>query len=163
MANTITEREFMNERVEALESMYAIMKLKHKYWRCVDTKNWSEMQDCFTSDAVFEVPARLKTDEGDSIKISGSKAIAEFLEKRLGPCITVHDGNCPEIDLLSKTEAKGHWMLYDMIIDERDQSKMTGRARYEELYVMKKGFWKIKKSKLIRLFSETIAREIRIG
>jgi len=33
------------------KDLEAIKRLKYKYQRCIDTKQWDELRDCFTEDA----------------------------------------------------------------------------------------------------------------
>ena len=41
----------LEKRIQALEDIEAIKRLKYKYWRCLDTKSWDEMEECFVDDA----------------------------------------------------------------------------------------------------------------
>ena len=34
-----------------LQEIEAIKRLKYRYFRCIDTKAWKELEDCFSEDA----------------------------------------------------------------------------------------------------------------
>jgi hypothetical protein len=149
-----TRVKAMEARVKTLEAVLDIENLKMKYWRSMDQKAWAQVGECFTADGRFEVPPRLKTDTG-ILTVLGSRAIAEFLGKRLVTAITVHQGLAPEIELISDTAARGTWQLHDVIVNEKENTILTGYGVYEDEYVKENGDWKIKSSKLSRKYVET--------
>ena len=63
----------------------AIKSLKYRYLRCLDTKAWAELAECFTEDATSAY------DHG-KYTFHGRDAIIAFLEKALGrpTAITLH-------------------------------------------------------------------------
>ena len=144
----------LEARVKTLEAVLGIENLKMRYWRSMDLKAWAQVGECFTADGSFEVPPRLKTDTG-ILTVRGSHAIAEFLGKRLATAITVHQGLAPEIEVINDTAARGTWQLHDVIVNEKENTILTGYGVYEDEYVKENGDWKIKTSKLSRKYVET--------
>jgi hypothetical protein len=144
----------LEARVKTLEAVLDIENLKMKYWRSMDRKDWAQVGECFAADGSFEVPPRLKTDTG-ILTVQGGRAIAEFLGRRLATAITVHQGLSPEIELIDDTTARGAWQLHDVIVNEKENTILTGYGVYEDEYVRENGGWRIKSSKLSRKYVET--------
>ena len=128
---------------ESLE-VEQIKNLKARYFRTMDTKDWSGYRAVFADDVVMD------TSEAGGSAIQGADAFLEFLVPMLADTVTVHQGHMPEIDLISETSATGVWALQDTIWWP-DGSLMRGYGHYHETYDKSSGDWKIKSSKLTRL------------
>ena len=121
-----------------------IKKLKARYFRALDTKDWAAYRSVFTDDVVMDT-----SDAGGSI-VEGADAFLEFLVPALADAVTVHQGHMPEIDVVSETRATGIWALQDTIWWP-DGTVMHGYGHYHESYDKSRGEWRIKGSKLTRL------------
>ncbi len=128
-----------------LNDIEAIKKLKARYWRCVDKKLWTELVEVFTEDATL--------DYGDT-RLDGGKTIAQSIKEVLADAATAHGGHSPEIEITSDTTAKGIWAFMDYLVWGSD-TKMMGFGHYEDEYVKEDGHWRIKSTKLTRIFEET--------
>ena len=139
--------EELEARIKVLEDIEAIKKLKAKYWRSCDKKLWKELEEVFTEDAT--------ADYFPNMHFDGRKAIIQFLEGSLSPdiMITAHGGHSPEIEIISDTEARGIWVLNDLVIIQPG-TRMRGYGHYEEEYVKENGQWKIKILKETRIIEE---------
>jgi hypothetical protein len=128
----------LEQRVRALEEIEALKRLKYRYWRHLDLKQWDELAGCFTADATVAY--------GDGrYRFSGVAAIIEFLRKSLGTetgSVTVHHGHHPEIDLTGETTARGTWALYNYLFNERQKRGVWIGAFYHDEYVKVGGEWK---------------------
>jgi hypothetical protein len=141
------ELKELRARIRVLEDLEAIKKLKARYWLYMDRKLWDEYGDCFTEDAVMDVPP--------TTKWQGRKEIVQSLSKVLNSLITVHQGHHADIEIISETTAKATWAMYDNIQDMRSNTKMEGYGFYEDEYVKEHGRWKIKNLKLTRFFTQS--------
>lgn len=144
----------IEERLRALEDGEAIKRLKYKYVRCLDSKDWKGMAECFTRDAT--------TDYADGkYQYRGVDAIIEFLRENLGSHgrVTVHQLHQPEIDITSDTTARGTWGMSDYVIDKASNVFLRGAAFYHDEYVKEQGVWKIKSTGYRRIFEEMGSRE----
>ena len=131
-----------------LAEIEAIKKLKYRYFRCLDSKLWEELAECFAEDATTSYSS-------GKYSLKGLDAIMQFLKKILGPrVITMHQGHHPEIELTSKTTARGIWALEDYLIDLKANTSLRGAAFYKDEYVKVDGQWKIKHTGYDRVFSE---------
>ena len=125
----------------------AIKRLKARYFRTMDTKDWEGMRQVFTDDVVMD------TSEAGGGIAEGAEAFLDFLRPTLEGAVTVHQGHMPEIELLGPTSATGIWALEDRIIWP-DGTRLQGFGHYHETYEKVAGEWRIKSSKLTRLHAE---------
>ena len=99
--------------VEQLLEIEAIKKLKARYQRAVDTKDWDLMRSVLAEDAVS-----VYSDGKHSYE--GRDAIVEFLSnpKGLGSTdiVSMHHAHTPEIELTGESTATGTWYLEDSIL-----------------------------------------------
>jgi len=132
-------------RLEQLLDIEAIKQVKYRYIRCLDCKEWEEMADCFTEDAVSAY-------DSGAHAAKGRDTILGFLEDALGrtDIVSLHQVHNPEIELTSSTTAKGRWYLEDTVINPgeaaaalRAHTLLQGAAFYEDEYVKVDGQWKI--------------------
>lgn len=138
------------ERIQVLEDIEAIKRLKHRYWRCLDFKRWDELAECFAQDATV--------DYGDSrYCFQGVEAIMRFLTVALGResgMVGVHHGHHPEIDRTSATTARGSWALYNYLFNATTKRGVRIGAFYHDEYVKVDGAWKIKHTGYTYVFRE---------
>jgi hypothetical protein len=135
--------------VSPLEEIESIKKLKYKYFRCLDSKRWAELADCFAPDATAAY-------DGGKYSFQGRAQILGFLEGALGrpTMITLHQGHHPEIELTSPTTATGIWYLEDQVIDAKRNTTLRGAAFYHDEYVKQGGAWKLQSTGYVRTFEE---------
>jgi uncharacterized protein (TIGR02246 family) len=133
--------------VTATDEIEEIKKLKARYFRTMDTKDWLGMREVFSDDVVMDV-----SEAGGGV-VDGADAFLDFLRPTLEGAVTVHHGHMPEIDLLSHSTARGVWALEDNIVWP-DGSRLRGYGHYHETYEKTGGAWRIKTSKLTRLHVE---------
>jgi len=139
----------LEHRVAVSEDIEAVKRLKHKYFRCLDLKQWDDLTQCFTEDATTSY-----TDGKYSFR--GVEAIIGFLKKSLGAdtVLSMHQGHQPEIDITSDATAKGIWTSEaGLIITDRNVSTREVNVYHDE-YVKIEGQWKIKHTGYKRLFEE---------
>jgi uncharacterized protein (TIGR02246 family) len=127
-----------------VDDIRAIEELKARYFRTMDTKDWSAMREVFTDEVVVDT-----TDSGGSV-IAGADEFMSFLVDMLDDVVTVHHGHMPEIELTSDTEARGVWAMEDML-RWPDGSELHGYGHYHETYVKVDGGWRIASTTLTRL------------
>ena len=145
----LTEVQAGMRRLEELE---AIKRLKYKYIRCVDSKLWDELAECFTQDATTSY-------EGGRYKLAGLDAIMGFFRKYNVPeLITMHHVHHPEIEMTGAEAARATWALEDYVINLKADWSLRGAAFYHDEYVRVDGQWKIKHTGFKRIFSERWTR-----
>lgn len=137
------------ERAQAVrDDIEAIKRLKYRYFRCLDSKLWDDLAQCFTEDATTSY-------SGGKYTYQGRDAIMKFLSEGLGPTmISMHHGHHPEIEITGKTTARGIWALHDYVIVTQSNVSLRGASFYHDEYVKVRGEWKIKHTGYDRVFEE---------
>jgi bile-acid 7alpha-dehydratase len=145
----------LERRIGALEDIEAIKRLKYRYWRHLDLKQWDELATCFTKDASVSYG-------GGKYTFQGLDAIMNFLRTSLGRetgAVTIHQGHHPEIDLTSATTARGSWALYNYMFNEKQNRGIRIGAYYHDDYVKLGGEWKFQHIGYTPLFHEEWKRD----
>ena len=127
-----------------MDDIEAIKQLKARYFRSMDTKDWSGMREVFADDVTMDT-----TGSGGAV-VTGADEFLRFLRGAIGDVVTVHHGHTPEIELTSPTTASGVWAMEDML-RWPDGRELHGYGHYHETYEKTGGAWRIKTSKLTRL------------
>lgn len=133
---------------DRLDDLEAIRRLKARYFRTMDTKDWKGMREVFADDVVMDTRS-----SGGGV-IRGADAFMAFLAEVLKDVVTVHHGHMPEIELTSPTTASGIWAMEDLLVWP-DGRQMRGHGHYHETYARIDGSWRIETSTLTRLHVET--------
>ncbi|MCV7383343.1 nuclear transport factor 2 family protein [Mycolicibacter longobardus] len=122
----------------------AIKRLKSRYCRLLDTKDWSGWRALFTDDFVSD------TSSAGGKLITGAEEFVAFTRKSLRSQPTVHQVHAPDIELDSPTTAHGVWALED-VVRFGPGVNLRGYGHYTETYEKVDGHWRIKTSTLTRL------------
>lgn len=134
--------------IEALEAHLAIGKVKARYCRMLDTKDWAGLSALLTEDFVLDVS------EGSSLPvIRGREMALQQVQSSIGTARTVHHVHMPEIDLHGD-EAHVIWAMQDRVVwqaPRRGMMSITGFGHYHERYIRQNGEWKIAALRLTRL------------
>jgi hypothetical protein len=134
--------------IEALRAQLEISRIKARYCRMVDTKDWAGLGALLTEDFVLDVS------EGTSIPIIHGRAAAlAQVAELIGSARTVHQVHTPEIEVHGE-QADAIWAMQDRVVWEtpkRGLTSITGYGHYHEHYVRQNGAWRIASSKLTRL------------
>jgi hypothetical protein len=138
----------LRDAVQMLLDMEAIRRVKHAYFRCIDTANFDELEGLFHEDVrvhfiggTYEWKLQGRADYLASIKQS-------FSTRSVGH----HNGHHPEIEILSATEATGVWYLSDNMWVMDAKAFTTGTAIYWDRYEKVDGRWLIRDTKYERLY-----------
>jgi uncharacterized protein (TIGR02246 family) len=137
---------------QELVEIEKIKRLRAKYWRCLDTKNWDGFASVFTEDCTLTVDIAVGTFGGDPKTmpaIAGRNTIRDMVKKLVGDCLTVHTGRSPEIDILSETEARAIWQQEEY--NDWKHRSSHGHGHYHDTYRKVDGEWLIASVHLKRL------------
>ena len=130
------------ELVDRLEATDQIRQLKARYWRCVDTQNWSDMATVLDAAVAVDL-----TDAGGGTYTS-AEAFITAMTKGLRGAVSSHQGGGAEINIVSGTEAVGTWAFTDHI--EYPNRILDGAGRYDETYRNTADGWRIASTRLTR-------------
>ena len=100
------------------KDLEAIKRLKYKYQRCIDTKEWEELRECFTEDATAAYSS-------GKFSFEGREAILKFLQGAMGADSfhSSHVVSHPEIDFVDERNATGH---QGVALARRDRAEVNG-------------------------------------
>jgi 3-phenylpropionate/cinnamic acid dioxygenase small subunit len=142
----------MNE--QQLDDLEQIRQLKSRYFRLMDTQQWSPWTDCFTADisAAYEGCPRRSKDSPLDINCDGRDALVDGVSALMKGAKSMHQGFMPEIELLDTNSAKAIWAMFDYV--RLPTCHFKGWGHYHENYVKESGAWRIKKIHLTRLHTE---------
>ena len=126
------------DEVQKLVEIEKIKRVKARYMRCLDTKDWEGMASCFTEDATSSY--------GDgAYSFEGRDAVMKFLRDSMSSArfISKHQVHTPEIDIHTEQQAEGKWYLEDMVAVLDQGWGLEGTGIYRDKYVKRDGHWKI--------------------
>ncbi|MEB3062919.1 nuclear transport factor 2 family protein [[Mycobacterium] zoologicum] len=129
---------------DAAADIEAIKRLKSRYCRYLDTKDWAAWRALFTDDFLSD------TSRAGGKIISGADEFVAFTRKSLRSQPTVHQVHAPDIEPDSPTTAHGVWALED-VVRFGPGMNLRGYGHYTETYEKVDGHWRIKSSTLTRL------------
>jgi uncharacterized protein (TIGR02246 family) len=136
------------ERVQRLHDLEEIKRLKARYFRTLDRKEWDAFAQVFSREAVLEVAEA-------GVVQRGRDAIVASVSKALVGTRTVHHGHMPEIEVTGPDTARGTWAMFDYVewppSEAGERVGLQGYGHYLEEYVREDGAWRIARLHLSRL------------
>jgi uncharacterized protein (TIGR02246 family) len=134
---------------EQRQDLDAIHRLKARYFRCLDTKDWAGFADVFTEDA------SMQSGPAGQPPVVGRAAIADFVSASVASFVTVHHGHMPEIAFAGRDAASGIWAMFDQLRGPGG-FRMDGWGHYHETYRRcADDRWRIASTRLTRLRVES--------
>lgn len=127
----------LEDRITRLEDIEAIRCLQAKYQRCLDSRDFDGLAECFTEDAVSSYGNNTMAYKGRDEII---KFLCDVMTPQMPSTHLIHGG---EIDWIDKSNAKGTWYLEDHLVHKRFLVKLHGAAIYHVEYRKEDGVWKI--------------------
>ncbi|NYG59040.1 hypothetical protein BJ980_001963 [Nocardioides daedukensis] len=135
-----------NDFLARLEATEEIKKLKYRYLRCLDGKDWAGFEACFVPDA---------TGAYAGLEFSDREALVAYMRKNMTEkMVTLHQVHHPEIDV-DGDEATGRWYLQDKVIVEEYAFILEGAAFYADRYVRTEDGWRIAHTGYERTYETT--------
>lgn len=131
---------------EAIES---ICRLKYRYFRLLDTKEFDRLGELFVEDATASY-------ESAPRPYRSRAEIVEFLTTSLSDpgMITLHQGHHPEIDVGEDGSASGTWYLSDKVFVPGYDFALAGTAIYSDRYVCDEQGWRFTHTGYTRIYEE---------
>lgn len=150
MSQTSTPNSDYESTLDASELLLEyrrIEALKYAYMRCLDTKEWDEMADLLTEDAIGEW-------SGGKLTRTGKADILAFFRESMDSreFLSAHHAHQPELRLLGPDAAVGTWALEDTVIMGEYSLLLHGSAIYHDEYRREGGRWKIARTGYQRTF-----------
>lgn len=140
-----------------LASVEEIKRLKHRYFRTLDLKEWETFGDCLATD----VRARYGTQAmGEPLHYDSREAVVAFMSENLGPSvITMHVASHPEIEV-DGDAARGTWAFEDTVIVPDFKVSIRGAGYYHDTYRRDAdGAWRIASTEYERVYEAMTSLE----
>lgn len=121
-----------------------LRKLKARYCRFVDTKQWDAWRGIFTADVEFA---------GLSAPFATLDEFIDVQRRRLCDAVSVHHCHTAELELTGPSTATGIWAMSDYLEYpwEPERRGFIGYGFYDEEYRLEDGSWKISRLRMERL------------
>ena len=117
-----------------MDDIDEICRLKYRYLRTLDTKQWDEFAACFLPGA---------TGDYDGLVFGDREALVTYMRENLREgMLTVHQVHHPEVEVDGDT-ATGRWYLQDKVIVPALQFMLEGAAFYEDRYARTPDGWRV--------------------
>lgn len=145
--------------LDTLLAIEEIKSLKARYFRFIDTRDWSGFRSLFSDDCTFDFSQAFgdiapppTVSATDPTKESVDNFV-ESLKVSLSGVLTIHHGHMPEIEITGPNSAQGVWAMYDYIRRPagRRSPSIEGYGHYHEDYVKVGDRWLISSVRLTRL------------
>jgi hypothetical protein len=135
--------------IDRLLAIEEIRRLKAKYFRYVDTKQWDRFRGLFTMDAMLFFP------EAMTKPMSLDSAMDQIVPA-LRQGTSIHHGHMAEIEVVDHNTATAIWAMEDQVFSAADAGGSAprvaiGAGHYHESYRREAGEWRIASLKLTRL------------
>ena len=133
-----------------LEAIEEIKRLKYRYFRTLDLKEWEEFGDCLTTD----IRARYGTHAmKEPVHFDDREAVVAFMSENLSrSVITVHVAHHPEIEV-DGTTATASWCFEDTVLVPEFQTEIRGAGYYTDEYRKDSdGAWRISSTEYERIY-----------
>lgn len=136
-----------------LRAIEALKRLKSRYCYGIDQQDWQLWREqVFAPDATLSVPSVGKS-------VTGVETIIAWVKEQWIDRISVHHAHLPDLELQSRTQARGRWAMDDRLYqrsapDEPYRLLMHGFGYYDETYVRLECGWRIASTVLTRLHVE---------
>ena len=124
-----------------LAALEEIRRLKYRYFRTLDLKDWDAFADTLTDDAMGRYGTRVY---GEKLTLDGREAIVGFMREQLtSSVITMHVAQHPELDV-DGDHAEGSWGFEDTVIVPDFKVLIRGAGYYRDEYRREAdGAWRI--------------------
>jgi SnoaL-like domain len=137
--------------LQQLLDIEAIKRLKARYLRYGDTRDWDRFAELFTPDYEVEVDGvpRPTREFATQVRVQGLDSIMAAWRSLLVGITSAHQAVLPEIEITGPNTATGIWALHETVWFPK--CTFNGWGHYFEDYLRVDGVWKIKRTRTTRL------------
>lgn len=140
--NSVNEQFDLASRVQALEDIESIKRLKARWWFACDTRDIQGMRACYDENNFL-------IDFGFIGEFTDMDAfISVFESLACHPThVDMHHGTAPEIEMTGLDTAKGRWRMRFQLLETEQQQVQLMSGYYEDEYARVDGEWKMRVSR----------------
>jgi hypothetical protein len=147
-------------QVQRLTDIEEIKRLRHAYFRCLDTANVEELRGLLTDDYACRCIGG-----GYEYVASSPQEFLEMIANSFhSEIVTQHNAHGPEIDLVDDERATGIWYFHDQVYNFRTRELLIGTGLYRDRYRKVEDRWKIEYGEYERVYElvEVLPRPPRL-
>jgi hypothetical protein len=143
----------IEQRIQALEDIEAIRKLKARYFHCCDNKDPVGVRSCFVDGKMLiDYGAVGCFDNADAmVKVFTDVGCHEHM-------VEMHHGANAQIDIVDASNARGRWSMHYFLIDTRSKVLTQLGGQYDDEYRKINGEWKVARTRFV--VSSTLCLDI---
>jgi hypothetical protein len=146
-----------------LADLLEIEKLKARYFRYMDTKQWDRFRQVFTDDLKLYIESSALPAATEPT-FSSADELVRYLRASHPGKVTVHQGHMPEIEFTGPDTATGIWAMFDWVDDPGRGGAWQGFGHYHEKYVRgADARWRIQEVRLTRLRVDAVDPRPSLG
>lgn len=135
------------ESLDRLIAIEEIKRLKARYCRLIDTRDYDGLVAVFCKEVVFVM--------GEAGLARGRDLLVSWLREVLAKVMTIHYGHGHEVTIDSPTQAHGVQAFEDYARSLDGKIEIAhGAGQYIETYRFEDGAWRIAEIKQIRFFHD---------
>lgn len=131
------------------EDLQRLHLLKARYFRFLDTKQWSSFRELFADDLTVYSNSP-KSAPGD-VAFSSADAFVSWVRSALEDTVSVHHGHMPELWQVDEATASGIWAMFDFLQNKKTNRVSRGYGHYHETYRRHGSGWQIAEFRLVRI------------
>ena len=148
------ESQRLKDRLQQLEDLEEIKRLRGLYARCVDTKDWATWKK-----EVLTEDYRLESQGGVQ---EGRDQVVSSVSKSLDGATTAHHCHTPEIVFTGADTAKGIWAMQDHVSlpGNGQPIKFRGAGHYHDEYVRTSEGWRVRSTVQTRLSVDVLEGQL---
>ncbi|MFD4181094.1 nuclear transport factor 2 family protein [Rhodococcus sp. NPDC058514] len=143
------------QRIDALEQIEAIKKLKHRYWRACDAKDPQTFRACFIRSGADIDYGRIGAFDDAAPLAAIFEKIALHKVDGKHVILDMHHGLHPDITLTGENTATGRWTLRFRQVNLLDNTESVTTGEYDDEYLIEDGEWKMSKCHFTETWSLT--------
>lgn len=132
----------LEQRIQVLEDVESIKKLKARYLHGCDRKQVEVIRECF-------VEGEVVIDYGDVGVFKHRDGLIDVFQSKacVDAVIDMHHGQNPQISIMNETIAVGVWDLFFHQINTEKNTLTQLAGFYEDKYIKNAGVWRIQETK----------------
>jgi hypothetical protein len=131
----------LEQRIQTLEDIEEIKKLQTFYVNCLTLANWEDLINCFTDDALLDIPSGLGR---------GKAALSKIFKEGTARYHIGQEGNFLVHPIISVDgdKAKGSWLLYEQYPQPRKLIPMIDLLKVEDAPDWMQGYYDMEYKKV---------------
>jgi hypothetical protein len=155
---SLTQAETRMNAIDRLVALEDLRLLKARYFRFLDSKQWTEWSELFEPDIVADFDH-----DAPGLVYRDRDSFVSAIRSALGPALTLHHGHTPELEVLGPDAARGVWTMQDWLywpeggntVGVTGIQTLLGWGHYHETYRKTGANWRIATLKLTRMHRVT--------